>query len=82
MNTPAILPSVLAPDAQGIYSLTPQNIVSPLPDIAASANYPYTATPPSSGGSTWCDLNSLIAQNPIIAGMVLLGVTAMLWRKK
>ncbi len=57
--------------------LTPQNIVSPLPDIGAAVQ-----PVPLSEPNLWCDLNALIAQNPIMSLVVLFGATALLWRKK
>jgi hypothetical protein len=50
--------------------LTPQSIVQPMPNIT-QANAPVPL--PVSDGSCWCQLNQWIDQNPILAGLILVG---------
>jgi len=60
----------------GLMQLTPQNIVQPMPDIAAAVQPVQVVSTP------WCDLNAWVASNPAIAVLVLLGSAALLWRKR
>jgi hypothetical protein len=82
MVVPPHVPPLVASLAPSIpismpYELTPANIVNPLPDITAATSA-VAITPPS----FWCDVNLWVAQNPLLAGLLVVGVTAMLWRKK
>ena len=50
--------------------LTPQSIVQPMPNITQ----PNTPVPlPVPDTSCWCNLNQWIEDNPILAGLVLVG---------
>jgi hypothetical protein len=58
--------------------LTPQNIVQPLPDVAAAvAPVPVD----QDNGGLWCSLNGAIAQNPMLAVLSLAAVAVLLWPK-
>jgi hypothetical protein len=67
------LPIQMAPETE----LTPVNIVSPLPNLTA-AIAPYSGGQPS----LWCEVNTWIEQNPLLAGLAVVGLTMLLWRKK
>jgi hypothetical protein len=76
--TAAVVPTTPAAPAPApaIPVLTPQNIVQPLPDITA-----VVAPIPEQSCSFWCDLNTAIAANPMIAVAVLAGAAFLLWPK-
>lgn len=74
--TAAVIPTSAPMPAPAIPVLTPQNIVQPLPDITA-----VVAPEPEPTCSFWCDLNSAIAANPMIAVAILAGAAFLLWPK-
>jgi hypothetical protein len=58
--------------------LTPANVTQPLPDITAT----LAPTPvPTQSCSLWCDLNSMIASNPLVAVGILAGAAFLMWPK-
>jgi hypothetical protein len=71
------LPQVVG-TVPSIPTLTPANIVQPLPDISETL-MPLPYVPDC---SLWAQLNRLIADNPLIAVIVLAGVAVAVWRRK
>ena len=57
--------------------LTPQNIVQPLPDVAAAV----APVPVAEDSGLWCSLNGAIAENPMLAVLTLAAVAVLLWPK-
>lgn len=71
------LPQIPATPAPVIPTLTPANIVQPLPDITQTL-MPQPMTVPDC--SLWCVLNGAIAANPLVATIVLAGVAFAIWK--
>lgn len=61
-----------------IPTLTPQNIIQPLPDIAQPLEPVVLAVPDC---SLWCVINGAIAENPALAVAALAGLALLLWPK-
>ena len=59
----------------GIQILTPQSIVSPFPDLTGAV------APNEPAPSLWCQLNTAIADQPVISIAVLAGIAILLWPK-
>lgn len=57
--------------------LTPQNIVQPLPDVAAAV----APVPVADDSSLWCQINGAIAENPMLAVLTLAAMAVLLWPK-
>lgn len=57
--------------------LTPQNIVQPLPDVAAAV----APAPVAQDDSMWCQINGAIAENPMLAVLALAAAAVLLWPK-
>lgn len=74
----ALPAAAMLPLPSTIPTLTPQNIVQPLPDISEMlAPRPV----PLPDASLWCVLNGAIEEHPLIAGLILAGGIWLLWRK-
>lgn len=75
---PQVYGAALAPPQ--IVTLTPQNIVQPLPDIT-SVTAP-TPAPQGAPCSFWCDLNRAISEHPLVAVLLLGLAGAACWSGK
>jgi hypothetical protein len=79
VNAPA--PATPKPPVQAapiLPGLTPANVTQPLPDITATLAPTPVAT---QSCSFWCDLNSMIAENPLVAVGILAGAAFLMWPK-
>jgi len=63
---------------QAIPTLTPQNIIPPLPNITRTLA-PQPVSVPSC--EPWCVVNAWITENPALAVAIVLGAAALLWPK-
>ena len=75
-------PTPVATIAQTILpavTLTPQNVVQPLPDITRALE---PVPIPTSKCSLWCDLNAAIAEHPVMAIAILIGTAYVIGSRR
>ena len=70
-------PAAVAAPPMSPVSLTPQNIVQPLPNLTDAV----APLPMVSDCGPFDALNGMIAANPVVAVLALFGLAALLWRK-
>lgn len=83
VDIPAPLIPYGVPNAPGpgVATLTPQNIVQPLPDMLLQpAITPAVAVPPPAPPSFFCEMSTAVAENPQIAVLALIGVALLFWK--
>jgi hypothetical protein len=79
LPAPAPPPSIFTPAPQPpvIPTLTPANIVQPLPDITQTLQPRPVQVPDC---SLWCSINGAIADYPLIAAALLAGLAFAVWK--